>query len=232
MKIISTITFYLFYSLCLLGQELELTTVSDKNTFEIGERIDFELTIMNVQSELSNNQKSKDLVIDVKDFKKNFTIVCNEIGKRTFGPYKVTFNGKTIKSNTISLEIVKSKLLFQNIDSTISILIPDKVKTSEEFTMILKSNFPLNKPVDIAKKLDLGNFSFEYTPLKFRNGLIIKQLNVSYKSSISMDDTKNESEYVYTFKMYAKESGKITIDENSFDPVLPKEVSKTLTIKK
>jgi hypothetical protein len=221
MKIILTIL-TLIISVAVNSQNLKLEIVGDISTFEIGQEIEFKLSMANLNGGLSYKSNSKDIVIDMKDLEKRFFVICNEIGKHEIGPYEITINNKTIKSNNISIHIVDPVISNQITDTLISLLIPNSIKKGEEFTMTIKSNLQLNNAPTINDIKNLDDLSqLNIAALKISNKLKIKQLNLSYSSSKTIKDGKEVNEFIYTFTMMAKNKGIVNINSTSFDPKLP-----------
>ena len=221
MKIILTIL-TLIISVAANSQNLKLEINGDISTFEIGQEIELKLSMTNLKGGLSYKSNREDLVIDMKDLEKRFFVICNKVGKHEFGPYEITINNKTIKSNNVSVNIVAALISNQITDTLITLLIPNNIKKGEKFTMIINSNVQLNNTPIINDIKNLDDLSqLKLTTLKVTNKLKIKQLDSSYSSSITIKDGKEVNEFIYTFTMIAKNKGEVNINSTSFDPELP-----------
>jgi hypothetical protein len=223
------IIFILFYSISVKSQKLELSLAGSSTTFEIGQEIELKLSIINIDGQLAHQSNNSEMVIDLKDFEKRIVVICNSAGSRSFGPYKIKLNNKVFESNQVSVNIVKPSITTEVTDTIISLAVPEVINKGEKFTIILKSNIPLNS---LSKEIDINNFDdlsqLSANTIKVRNNSKIEQLNSSYSSSVSIKDGNRTSEYIYTFEINAKKKGVVQINHLFFEPQLPKELKTKL----
>lgn len=204
------------------AQSLRLIQVGEQTTFEVGQQIELELSITELEGRLSDELEGDDLILDLKNFKKRIVVICKKSGEREIGPYEITLNGKTLKSNTVSLHIIEPTLIEEVQDTIITMLVPESVQKGKEFSILLKSNIQLNNSSDkknIQSPDDLGQVNSK--TLKVRDNSMLKQLNFSYSKSTVIKDGKSKSEYIYKFKVKARQEGKVDINFSFFDPELP-----------
>ncbi len=214
LKVLASLS--LFFSTNLFFcQSLSLSLAKSKTTYEIGEDIELILTLKSKKQTLICKDKS-DKVLDDNDFQKTIIVNCNSVGEHSFGPYILTMNEEKISSNNLKVFAVASELTKNN-DTIIKILVPEKVKEGEEFTLILESNINLTKAKET--KFDFNSFK-NFKNVELKESQFLKQLNSVYSSSSSIKDGVTINNYVYTFKLLAKQKGNVFIDENLFNPVL------------
>ena len=196
--------------------------IGSNTTFEVGQEIELKLSISNLDGQLAQQSGNAEMVIDIKNFEKRIVVICNEVGKHSFGPYKINLNNKVIVSNQLSANIVESSITNRLTDTAISLAAPEVISKGEKFTIILKSNIPLSslsKEININNLNDLSHLNTK--TIKVQSNSKIEQLNSSYSSSVSIKNGNNVSEYIYSFEMVAKKKGIVEINYLFFEPQLP-----------
>lgn len=219
---ISIILFSILSSVSLYAQ-IPLLHLSSKTTVcEVGESVNFYLTISSLEGEIDLQNESTN-AIDHDYFRKQITLVFNEEGRHEIGPYRLTVSGEELVSNTVMITASRSTIVYGDFENFIKIKAPEEVIAGEPFDITIQSTSKMGEPDDSVR-----NSLFTSQKRKFdldHQSLEVK--NTSTSTSVKYVNGKTTSEYTYKFVVIANKKGKLIVDAQSFSPPMEADIVPT-----
>lgn len=197
-----------------VAQEASLVLSTKELNCEVGDHVEFKLSLEDVNGELTGLD-STDRYVDFSPFVKKIVVAFTEKGMKEVGPYQLSWNGKTLESNTLTVEVHRSSVVYDQEEMRIRIVAPSKVIKGEEFVLSIKSTKSIGK-----SQGNSNDFFSQKSKTLSLNHSKLEIVNRSVQSSVKMQNGKTSAEYTYNFHVKAKKKGQVVIDENSFDPPL------------
>jgi hypothetical protein len=164
MKTVISALFFVGISFVTFSQELILESLSPYSKYAVGETITLQLKIVDLKESLIPKIKGAEIESD-NLLIHSFSLVPTETGKLKIKPISIDLNGKTLKSNALTLtiknHITKGEIL---------ITMPKEISAGESFviefscssTDIEELSFVEDKNISATKKSFARNISYSY----------------------------------------------------------------------
>lgn len=179
-----------------LGQELELRLKSESNKFSVGQIVELQLIIQDVDKYPIIDENELD-IYSFHQFVYDFSFTTEREGKILLGSYTIEINNQELVSNTLEI-IVKDKEFREN---KIELIAPRLCDKNTQITIELVSH---KAPISKIRMKENPSFKFEGS---------------SSTSNTSIKNGKATATHKAIFRLTFLEEGTFIIDEEWFENI-------------
>ncbi len=195
MKTAISTLFFVGISFLTFAQELILESLSPYSKYAVGETISLQLKVVDLNQSLIPEVKGAEIASD-NLLIHSFTLVPTETGKLKIKPISIDLNGKTLKSNALTLtiknHITKGEIL---------ITMPKEISVGESFVIEFS-----------CSSTDIEELSF----VEHKN---ISATKKSFTRNISYSNGIHKEVYTQSFNVTISKNGEYNLDTSLFENI-------------